>query len=66
MPFGDSEFPTLFQQEYDYSLDLWSFGCMFASMVCISVLIDDSAKGGLTQFWELFTMIPCEPKYLKR
>ena len=21
-------------QEYDYSLDLWSFGCMFASMVC--------------------------------
>ena len=20
-------------QEYDYSLDLWSFGCMFASMV---------------------------------
>ena len=42
-PFGESEFPTLFQQEYDYSLDLWSFGCMFASMVCISVLIDDSA-----------------------
>ena len=24
--------------------------------------IDDSAKGGLTQFWELFTMIPCAPK----
>ena len=21
-------------QEYDYSLDMWSFGCMFASMVC--------------------------------
>ena len=20
-------------QEYDYSLDMWSFGCMFASMV---------------------------------
>lgn len=20
-------------QEYDYSLDLWSYGCMFASMV---------------------------------
>ena len=28
--------------------------------------IDDSAKGGLTQFWELFTMIPCARKYLKR
>ena len=28
--------------------------------------IDDSAKGGLIQFWELFTMIPCVPKYLKR
>ena len=23
--------------------------------------IDDSVKGGLTQFWELFTMIPCAP-----
>lgn len=22
-------------QEYDYSLDMWSLGCMFASMVCI-------------------------------
>ena len=21
-------------QEYDYSLDMWSLGCMFASMVC--------------------------------
>jgi casein kinase II subunit alpha len=20
-------------QEYDYSLDIWSYGCMFASMV---------------------------------
>ena len=27
-------------------------------------VIDDSAKGGLTQFGELFTMIPCAPKYL--
>ena len=24
---------TFHLQEYDYSLDLWSFGCMFASMV---------------------------------
>lgn len=22
-------------QTYDYSLDMWSLGCMFASMVCI-------------------------------
>ena len=28
--------------------------------------IDDYAKGGLTQFWEPFTMISCTPKYLKR
>ena len=27
--------------------------------------IVDSAKGGPTQFWEIFTMIPCAPKYLK-
>ena len=24
-------------QEYDYSLDMWSYGCMFASMVRINV-----------------------------
>lgn len=24
-------------QDYDYSLDLWSLGCMFAGMVCISM-----------------------------
>lgn len=23
-------------QDYDYSLDMWSLGCMFAGMVCIS------------------------------
>ena len=32
---------------------------------CI-VSVDDSAKGGLTQLWELFTMIHCGPKYVKR
>ena len=32
----------------------------------IITAIDDSAKGGLTQFWELITVIPCAPKYLKR
>ena len=28
--------------------------------------IGDSALGGLTEFWELCTMILCAPKYLKR
>jgi casein kinase II subunit alpha len=23
-------------QDYDYSLDMWSLGCMFAGMVCLS------------------------------
>lgn len=26
-------------QDYDYSLDMWSLGCMFAGMVC-SFLVD--------------------------
>ena len=25
---------------------------------------DDTTKGDLTIFWELFTVIPCEPKHL--
>ena len=29
-------------------------------------LIDNSDKGGLTQFRELFTVIPCERKDFKR
>ena len=28
--------------------------------------MDHTAKGGLTIFWELFTVIPCSPKHLKR
>ena len=32
----------------------------------IALIIDGSAKGGLTQLWELFTMIHCVLKYLKR
>ena len=28
--------------------------------------MEDSAKGSLTQFWKLFTMIPRAPKHLKR
>ena len=37
-----------------------------AIFLCVGNAIDDYAKGGPTQFWELFTMIPCAPKYLKR
>ena len=29
------------------------------------MIIDDTAKGGLTIFWELFTVM-CVPKHLKR
>ena len=28
--------------------------------------MDDIAKGGMTQFQELFTVIPCEPEDFKR
>ena len=27
--------------------------------------MDDTAKGGLTRFWELFIVIPCAPKDFK-
>ena len=33
---------------------------------CVRAGIDDVAKGGLTIFLELFTVIPSAPKYLKR
>ena len=29
-------------------------------------IMDDSSKGGLPKFGELFTMIPCMPKDFKR
>lgn len=29
-------------QEYDYSLDMWSLGCMFASMVCTFSLLTEA------------------------
>ena len=29
------------------------------------IKLDDTTEGGLTIFWEHFTMIPCEPKHLK-
>ena len=35
--------------------------CLPGLTVPLIKIIDDSAKGGLTQFWELFTMIPCAP-----
>ena len=46
---------------------IWSRWSEFGrALAAIFILIDDSTKGGLTQFWELFTMSPCAPKYLKR
>ena len=36
------------------------------SLPCFSEVIDVSAKGCVTQLWEIFTMIPCASKYLKR
>ena len=36
---------------------------ILAKSLCL--IIDDTAKGGLTQFWELFTVIPWAPKDLK-
>ena len=32
---------------------------LFMSLESERISIDDFAKGGLTQFWELFTMISC-------
>ena len=29
--------------------------------ISIDTLMNDSAKGGLTLFWEHFTVIPCTP-----
>ena len=31
----------------------------------IYVATDDNAKGGLTQYWERLTVIPCAPKDFK-
>lgn len=43
-------------QEYDYSLDMWSLGCMFASMVSVLTALWSpviAGKGELTLVWEL-------------
>ena len=37
----------------------------FLNMV-LKGIMDDTVKGGLTQFYELFTLIPCAPKDFKR
>ena len=41
---------------------------IFVQALCTSLekKMDDSAKGGLPQFWEIFTVIPCAPKDFKR
>ena len=33
-----------FLQEYDYSLDMWSFGCMLASMVRLLSVDNNGAQ----------------------
>ena len=48
---------------------LWTTRCarLFdKKQVSAQDTIDDSTKGGLTQFGELFTMIPCAPKDFKK
>ena len=32
---------------------------------CYTSQMDDNAKGGLTQFWDFLTMIPCALKHFK-
>ena len=46
-------------------LDKISMSCD-KSVDLLDSSMDDSAKRGLTQFWELFTIIPWATKYLKR
>ena len=40
------------------------FRCEIGLYHC--TVMDYTTKGGLAQFWELFTMIPCAPRHLKR
>ena len=52
------------------SFESWDYwrrtGEKFSNHTCPFLAIDDTAKGGLTTFWELFTVIPCVPKDIKR
>ena len=50
-------------------LKKWYLPVIYQSIFIASVgkkEIYDTAKAGLTIFWELFTLIPCAPKHLKR
>ena len=38
---------------------------IYSVMMVYSSTMEDTDKGGLTQFLELFTVIPCAPKDLK-
>ena len=33
---------------------------------CNYFSINDAAKGGLAQYWDLLTVIPCAPRHLER
>ena len=46
----------------DKKLGFENLGKSVKSMVSM----DDTAKGGLALFYEIFTVIPCAPKDLKR
>lgn len=45
-------------QEYDYSLDMWSLGCMFASMVCRLVFVLVLGSSGL--FFDIVSRIQAD------
>ena len=40
--------------------------CQIGLTLITHVTMDNSSKAGLTKFWELFTVIPCEPKHIKQ
>ena len=37
-----------------------------SSLILTQLRMEDSAEGGLTQFWEFFTMIPCGLRDFRR
>ena len=47
-------------------MDVTTVTATVGSLSLFSRTTDDTAKGGLTIFWGLFTVIPCAPNHLKR
>ena len=46
------------------NLDLTSFNAIV--FLIFEAATDDTAKGGLIQYWKLFAVIPCAPTDFKR